>query len=76
MASTPGLVSGWLCWYYGLHIHIQSGAGDFTWILHAAEDLLAGRDPYSNRSLGAPAPVELIVPVMVLARTNVTQVIE
>jgi len=29
-----------------------------------------------NRSLGAPAPVELIVPVMVLARTNVTQVIE
>jgi general secretion pathway protein J len=29
-----------------------------------------------NRSYGTPAPVELIVPVMVLARTNVTQVIE
>jgi len=29
-----------------------------------------------NRSLGTPAPVELIVPVMVLARTNVSATIE
>ena len=29
-----------------------------------------------NRSYGTPAPVELIVPVMVLARTNVAEVIE
>ncbi len=29
-----------------------------------------------NRSYGAPAPVQLIVPVMVLARTNVAEVIE
>jgi hypothetical protein len=52
LALAFGVVSGLLCWFY--RIHVEGGAGDFTWILHAAEDLLGGRDPYANHSLDAP----------------------
>ena len=44
-----GIVSGVLCW-----LGHRGGAGDFAWAFHAANDLLAGRDPY-NRPFGREA---------------------
>jgi len=44
-----GLVSGVLCW-----LGHRGGAGDFAWAFHAANDLLAGRDPY-DRPFGREA---------------------
>ncbi|MBX0328993.1 hypothetical protein K2Z83_15045 [Oscillochloris sp. ZM17-4] len=52
LALIFGVASGLICW--GYRLSVEGGAGDFTWILHAAEDLLSGRDPYANVSLGSP----------------------
>jgi hypothetical protein len=38
-----GIVSAFLCW-----LAHRDGAGDFGWALHAARDLVAGRDPYDR----------------------------
>lgn len=46
IAATIGMVSATLCWL--IMTRFQLGAGDFTWAVRAARDLLAGHDPYDH----------------------------
>jgi len=55
-----GIVSGVLCW-----LGHRGGAGDFAWAFHAANDLLAGRDPY-DRAFGREA-IPYPLPAAILA---------
>jgi hypothetical protein len=43
-----GVASGFYCWFMMAHFHQQ--AGDFTWALRGARDLLAGRNPYDDHA--------------------------
>lgn len=52
LALIFGIVAGILCW--GYRLSVEGGAGDFSWIIHAAEDMLAGRDPYAGMYNWAP----------------------
>jgi hypothetical protein len=54
IATAIGLASGFLCWL--LMARLQLGAGDFTWAIRAAQDLLARRNPYSSPLQLYPLP--------------------
>lgn len=54
MSAVVGLVSGALCWLL-LH-RTQRGAGDFSWAIWAARDLLARRNPYDRPMQLYPLP--------------------
>ena len=41
-----GVASGLFCWFLLAHFH--QGAGDFTWAIHAAQNLLVGKNPYDT----------------------------
>jgi hypothetical protein len=45
-ATVVGLISGTYCWLWLQRAH--HGAGDFMWAIWAAQDLLAGRNPYNR----------------------------
>jgi hypothetical protein len=49
-----GFASGIFCWFLLSHFH--QGAGDFRWAIEAAQDLLAGRNPYSESQRLYPLP--------------------
>src|SRR4029077_10262483 len=49
-----GLGAGSFCAY--LMTHLRIGAGDFTWAIEAARDLLARRNPYDNPKQLYPLP--------------------
>ncbi len=66
-----GLGSGLLTWLL-LH-HLRLGAADFNWSLHAAQDLLAGRDvyahPFGSTAVPYPLPAAfLALPLVALPR--------
>lgn len=46
VSAAIGLASGSFCWFLLARFHQQ--AGDFTWAIKAARDLLAGRNPYET----------------------------
>ena len=46
-----GCASGFLCFKILSHLH--AGAYDFTWALHPARELVAGRNPYAHFPAGA-----------------------
>ncbi len=56
-AVAIGCASGCFCWV--LLTHFQLGAADFTWAIHAAQDLLARRNPYSSPLQLYPLPAAL-----------------
>jgi hypothetical protein len=59
-AATLGIASGLLCWLF-LH-HFHQNAGDFTWAVNAARDLLSARDPYAGTPPGAvPYPMPAVL---------------
>jgi hypothetical protein len=49
-----GFASGIFCWFLLAHFH--QGAGDFRWAIEAAQNLLAGRNPYSEPMRLYPLP--------------------
>ena len=57
IATAIGLASGFFCWL--LLTRLQLGAADFTWAIHAAQDLLAHRNPYSSPLQLYPLPAAL-----------------
>lgn len=48
ISTAIGLASGFFCWF--VLSHFRLGAGDFSWAIAAARDLLAGKNPYLNSS--------------------------
>ncbi len=52
-----GIGTGVLCWL--LLRRWQQGAGDFSWAIRAAQDLLAHRNPYQRPSQFYPLPAAL-----------------
>ena len=57
LSSGFGLLAGVFCWYLMCHLH--QGAGDFTWAIRAAGDLLANRNPYATPGQLYPLPAAL-----------------
>jgi hypothetical protein len=57
IAAIIGVASGCFCWL--LLTHFQLGAADFTWAIHAAQDLLAHRNPYTSPLQLYPLPAAL-----------------
>jgi hypothetical protein len=54
ISAAIGLASAFYCWF--LLAHFQQGAGDFTWAIWAAQDLLAHRNPYLRPMQLYPIP--------------------
>lgn len=54
VSSGFGLFAGIFCWYLMRHFHL--GAGDFSWAIRAATDLLARRNPYATPGQLYPLP--------------------
>lgn len=54
VAAVVGMASGTFCWFL-LH-RFHQGAGDFTWALHLAERLVAGKNPYDTPFEQYPLP--------------------
>jgi hypothetical protein len=63
VAALAGLVAGVAAWWFRAHV-FGFDAGDFTWALRAARDLLAGRDPYAYpanvNAIPYPLPAALV----------------
>ena len=57
LSSGFGLLAGISCWY--LMRRFDQGAGDFTWAIRAASDLLEKRDPYATPGQLYPLPAAL-----------------
>ena len=57
VSSGLGIVAGVFCWYWMRYFHL--GAGDFTWAIRAANDLLARRNPYAVPDQLYPLPAAL-----------------
>jgi hypothetical protein len=57
IATAVGLATGIFCWYFMTRLGI--GAGDFTWAILAARDLLARHNPYATPSQFYPLPAAL-----------------
>jgi len=57
ISAGVGLVSGLFCTY--LMIHFRQGAADFTWAIRAAQDLIAGQNPYRTPWQLYPLPAAL-----------------
>ena len=57
VASGFGLFAGVFCWYLMRHFH--QGAGDFSWAIRAASDLLAKQNPYERPGQLYPLPAAL-----------------
>ncbi len=57
IASLIGIGSALLCWL--VLKRFQLGAADFTWAIRAAQDLLAGRDPYDYAANAYAIPYPL-----------------
>ena len=49
ISAAIGLASGLFCWF--VLAHLQLDASDFRWAIHAAQDLLAHRNPYAGYQL-------------------------
>lgn len=54
VSSGFGIFAGVFCWY--LMCHFKQGAGDFSWAIRAAADLLAKRNPYATPLQLYPLP--------------------
>jgi hypothetical protein len=54
-----GLISGFCCFL--IRYNFYHGAGDFSWTLTAARDLLSGRNPYGYHYSGIGVPYPLTV---------------
>ncbi|HMO59995.1 MAG TPA: hypothetical protein PKA05_22500 [Roseiflexaceae bacterium] len=63
-ALAVGIIGGLLCWQFRIGNESGGGAGDLSWAIRAAADLLAGRDPYdyppSAMSIPYPLPAVFI----------------
>jgi hypothetical protein len=57
LSSAFGVFAGVFCWYLMRHFH--QGAGDFTWAIRAASDLLGRRNPYATPGQLYPLPAAL-----------------
>src|SRR5215472_8326183 len=57
VSSVFGLLAGVFCWYLMRHFH--QGAGDFSWAIRAAQDLLEKRNPYTTPGQLYPLPAAL-----------------
>lgn len=57
LASSFGLFAGLFCWF--LAHRFSQGAGDFTWAIRAADDLLHRRNPYASAGQLYPLPAAL-----------------
>lgn len=57
IALAIGTATGSFCAYLMRHLHI--GAGDFSWAMEAARDLLARRNPYADPKQFYPLPAAL-----------------
>jgi hypothetical protein len=57
VAVTVGIISGAYCWFLLNRTH--RGAGDFSWAIWAAQDLLAHRNPYDRPVQLYPLPSAL-----------------
>jgi hypothetical protein len=57
VSAAIGAVSGVFCWFWLERAH--HGAGDFTWAIWAAQDLLAHRNPYLRYMQLYPLPAAL-----------------
>jgi hypothetical protein len=64
-----GLVSGIFCCY--LMVRLQQGAGDFTWAIRLAQDLLGKRNPYATPGQLYPLPSALFALPFVAARPEI-----
>ncbi len=53
-----GIGAGVFCWL--LLLRWQQGAGDFSWAIRAAQDLLSHRNPYQRPSQFYPLPAALL----------------
>jgi hypothetical protein len=57
LSSGFGIFAGVFCWY--LMCHFNRGAGDFSWAIRAAADLLAKRNPYADPRQLYPLPAAI-----------------
>jgi len=57
ISAAIGLASGVYCWF--VLKRFQIGAGDFTWAVWAAQDLLAHRNPYARTGQLYPLPAAI-----------------
>jgi len=57
VSSGFGLFAGVFCWYLMRHFHLA--AGDFSWAIRAANDLLEKRNPYATPGQLYPLPSAL-----------------
>src|SRR5262249_9351288 len=57
VSSAFGLFAGVFCWYLMRHFHLA--AGDFSWSIRAAGDLLEKRNPYATPGQLYPLPSAL-----------------
>jgi hypothetical protein len=69
IALVIGLGAGSFCAY--LMTHLRIGAGDFTWAIEAARDLLARRNPYDNPKQLYPLPAALFGLPFVLMKPEI-----
>jgi len=69
IALAIGIVTGAFCSYLMRHLGI--GAGDFTWAINAARDLLARRNPYDDSKQLYPLPAALFGLPFVLMRPEI-----
>ena len=69
IALVIGAGTGSLCAYFMAHLRI--GAGDFTWAINAARDLLARRNPYEDTKQLYPLPAALFGLPFVLSRPEI-----
>jgi hypothetical protein len=69
VALLIGLGTGIFCAY--LMTHLRIGAGDFSWAIEAARDLLARRNPYSNPKQLYPLPAALFGLPFVLLKPEI-----
>jgi hypothetical protein len=57
IATAIGFASGFVCWLFMTHLRL--GAGDFTWAIRAAQDLLAHKNPYTSPLQLYPLPAAI-----------------
>ena len=46
ISAVIAVATGTFCWLLLAHLH--QGAADFTWSMHAAQSLVAGKNPYDT----------------------------
>ena len=54
ISAAIGIASAVYCWF--LLVHFRQGAADFSWAIWAAQDLLAGHNPYERHLQLYPLP--------------------